>query len=86
MKRILGLDLGTNSIGWALVEHDFEAKIGEILGLGSRIIPMGQDILGKFDAGTKELISQKMDSGKFSLIDDSIWGFLLNIKLDALTS
>jgi len=42
MKRILGLDLRTNSIGWALVEQDFDAKIGKILGMGSRIIPMGQ--------------------------------------------
>ena len=42
-KKILGLDLGTNSIGWALVEQDFEAKSGKILGMGSRIIPMGTD-------------------------------------------
>ena len=46
MKRILGLDLGTNSIGWALVN-----ETQEILGIGSRIIPMSQDILGKFDRG-----------------------------------
>ncbi len=39
MKKILGLDLGTNSIGWALVDTD-EKKI---LGMGSRIIPMGTD-------------------------------------------
>lgn len=45
MKRILGLDLGTNSIGWALVEGD------HILGAGSRIIPMDQKILGEFDRG-----------------------------------
>lgn len=51
MKRILGLDLGTNSIGWALVSSDFEEKEGEIIGLNSRIIPMSQDILGNFDAG-----------------------------------
>ena len=51
MKKILGLDLGTNSIGWALIENDFETKQGKILGLGSRIIPMSQDILGNFDAG-----------------------------------
>lgn len=43
MKKILGLDLGTNSIGWALVQHDIENKKGEILGIGSRIIPMGTD-------------------------------------------
>jgi CRISPR-associated endonuclease Csn1 len=51
MKKILGLDLGTNSIGWALVKQDFENKKGEILGMGSRIIPMSQDILGEFDKG-----------------------------------
>ncbi|GGF40640.1 type II CRISPR RNA-guided endonuclease Cas9 [Echinicola rosea] len=51
MKRILGLDLGTNSIGWALIQHDFENKDGVIQDIGSRIIPMGQDLLGKFDAG-----------------------------------
>jgi len=51
MKKILGLDLGTNSIGWALVEHDFEQKQGVILGMGSRIIPMSQDILGEFEKG-----------------------------------
>ncbi|WP_088323370.1 type II CRISPR RNA-guided endonuclease Cas9 [Polaribacter tangerinus] len=51
MKKILGLDLGTNSIGWALVAQNFQKKEGNIKGLGSRIIPMSQDILGKFDAG-----------------------------------
>ena len=51
MKRILGLDLGTNSIGWALVQQNFENKQGQILGMGSRIIPMSQDILGEFGKG-----------------------------------
>lgn len=43
MKNILGLDLGTNSIGWALIEKDDVTKSGKILGMGSRIIPMGKD-------------------------------------------
>lgn len=51
MKRILGLDLGTNSIGWSLIEQDFDKKDGRIIGMGTRIIPMSQDILGKFDSG-----------------------------------
>lgn len=51
MKKILGLDLGTNSIGWAVTKFDIEKKEGKIIDLGSRIIPMSQDILGKFDAG-----------------------------------
>ena len=55
MKKILGLDLGTNSIGWALID----AENNRIDGIGSRIIPMSQDILGKFDSGTS--ISQTAD-------------------------
>ena len=51
MKKILGLDLGTNSIGWALSNNDFENKLGNIEGLGSRIIPMAQDAMGKFESG-----------------------------------
>lgn len=51
MKKILGLDLGTNSIGWALVNQNFEEKKGEIIGLGSRIIPMTQDVLDNYGAG-----------------------------------
>jgi CRISPR-associated endonuclease Csn1 len=47
MKTILGLDLGTNSIGWALVDKENK----KILGMGSRIIPMSQDILGEFGKG-----------------------------------
>ncbi len=50
MKKILGLDLGTNSIGWALVNLDKEERKGDIIGMGSRIISMGQE-LSKFEQG-----------------------------------
>ena len=50
MKKILGLDLGTNSIGWALIEQNFDNQEGKILGMGSRIIPMGAE-LSKFEQG-----------------------------------
>ena len=53
-KTILGLDLGTNSIGWALINQDFENKQGEIIGMGSRIIPMEQGTIGKFAEGGNE--------------------------------
>lgn len=66
-RKILGLDLGTNSIGWAVVN---EAENGEnkILGIeaaGSRIIPMDADTLDNFDAGvtvsqTKERTEKRM--------------------------
>lgn len=59
MKRILGLDLGTNSIGWALIFNDFNRKHGQIIGLGSRIIPMEQGVLDKFGSG--QSISQTAD-------------------------
>ena len=42
MEKILGLDLGTNSIGWALIEDNQN----KILGLGTRIFPMGVENLG----------------------------------------
>jgi len=45
MARILGLDLGTNSIGWALID-DVQNKI---LAIGSRIFPMGVENLGDGD-------------------------------------
>jgi len=63
MKKILGLDLGTNSIGWALIEQDFEKKEGKILGMGSRIIPMAMDILGDFEKGNS--ISQTAERTGF---------------------
>jgi CRISPR-associated endonuclease Csn1 len=45
MAKILGLDLGTNSIGWALIDD----KLNKILGIGSRIFPMGVENLGDGD-------------------------------------
>ncbi len=48
MSRVLGLDLGTNSIGWALID---ETK-NQIIGMGSRIFPAGVNDLGQ---GKKEV-------------------------------
>src|ERR1700712_1946254 len=62
-KRILGLDLGTNSIGWALIEKKDKENKGSIIGAGSRILPMSQDILGKFDSG--QSISQTAERTGF---------------------
>lgn len=63
MKKIVGLDLGTNSIGWALInsyidEYNKEHLYG-IEACGSRIIPMDAAILGNFDKGNS--ISQTAD-------------------------
>ena len=55
MKRILGLDLGTNSIGWAVLlsslDENGEIHLDRIEGAGSRIIPMDAAMLGDFDRG-----------------------------------
>lgn len=40
MKNILGLDLGSNSIGWSVVSKDEKDQLKRIEGIGSRIIPM----------------------------------------------
>ncbi len=57
MKKILGLDLGTNSIGWAVVCHsdtDGQTERKWIEMAGSRIIPMDAAILGDFDKGNSK--------------------------------
>lgn len=62
-KNILGLDLGTNSIGWAMIERDFDNKTGKILGMGSRIIPMDQSELNDFGKGNS--ISQTAERTRY---------------------
>lgn len=56
MKKILGLDLGSASIGWALIAENEISGIGktEILGLGSRIIPYDGTEGNDFAKGTGE--------------------------------
>lgn len=41
-KIVLGLDIGTNSIGWAIIEEDNDIP-QRIIDAGSRIIPMGTE-------------------------------------------
>jgi CRISPR-associated endonuclease Csn1 len=58
-KKILGLDIGTNSIGGALInlpeKYQDYGKDGNILWLGSRIIPIDGDYLQKFETGKQAL-------------------------------
>ena len=48
-KKILGLDLGTNSIGWAVVNEEDTKK--SISHAGCRIIPMDAKLMGDFESG-----------------------------------
>ncbi|WNB17592.1 type II CRISPR RNA-guided endonuclease Cas9 [Marivirga arenosa] len=52
MKKILGLDLGTTSIGWAYVhEAENENEVNEIIDLGVRIVPLTSDEENDFAKG-----------------------------------
>lgn len=70
MKKILGLDLGTNSIGWAVVNATSEICKDETICLkpvgisatDSRIIPIDEGTLGDFDRGNTK--SQTADRTK----------------------
>lgn len=51
MNKILGLDLGTNSIGWAIVQKDEQGSYVKIINAGSRIIPMDAETMKNFNNG-----------------------------------
>ena len=51
MKKILGLDLGVGSVGWRLICTDDDYAPKEILGMGSRIVPLSQDESSEFSSG-----------------------------------
>ena len=52
MKKILGLDLGTNSIGWAVVnEAEKAGEQSSIVKLGVRVNPLTVDELTDFEKG-----------------------------------
>lgn len=60
MKRVLGLDLGPTSLGWAIIEENSDEVIQEnnlvhkkdkIIAIGSRIIPLNTDESNQFSKG-----------------------------------
>ena len=52
MKKVLGLDLGTNSIGWALVnEAEKKDEASQIIKLGVRVNPLTVDEKTNFEKG-----------------------------------
>ncbi|SFV32310.1 type II CRISPR RNA-guided endonuclease Cas9 [Thermoflavifilum thermophilum] len=58
MKKILGLDLGVSSIGWALIKEENEQPT-EIIGMGVRIIPLDTDENDEFTRGSAITKNQK---------------------------
>ena len=57
-KKILGLDLGVGSIGWALIETENDQP-KQIIGMGSRIVPISKDDNDQFSKG--QAISKNAD-------------------------
>ncbi len=53
IKKVLGLDLGVTSIGWAMIEEPVngDSSKNRILGMGSRIIPLSPDENDEFTKG-----------------------------------
>ena len=51
MKKILGLDIGTNSIGFAIIETTDDHKLNNIVKLGARIVVEDPDFHGNFNEG-----------------------------------
>ncbi|HPA31637.1 MAG TPA: hypothetical protein PLV14_08580, partial [Bacteroidia bacterium] len=51
MKKILGLDLGTNSIGWAYVTEGETQSESEIKQIGVRVNPLTVDEQTNFEKG-----------------------------------
>jgi CRISPR-associated endonuclease Csn1 len=52
MKKILGLDLGTTSIGWAIInEAETQQESSSIINAGVRLVPLSNEEISEFGAG-----------------------------------
>ena len=68
-KHILGLDIGTNSIGWAVlnaVENEGITFLTGIHSSGVRCIPMDEKVQGDFEKGNS--VSQTAERTKYRSI------------------
>ena len=57
-KKVLGLDLGTNSVGWALVEESENKEDSRIVDCGVRIASLSSDEEGNFRKGKSFSLAQ----------------------------
>ena len=60
-KHVLGLDLGVGSIGWCLIALDAQGDPAEILGMGSRVVPLNNatKAIEAFNAGAAFTANQE---------------------------
>ena len=60
MKKILGLDLGTTSIGWAVInEAETEKEKSSIIKTGVRVVPLSSDEIKDFEKGKSITTNQE---------------------------
>ena len=76
-SNILGLDLGPNSIGWAvmkgIVTKGYVPSLTGIAGAGSRILPMDAAMLGNFEKGKGLFWSKKQTIQDCKTTGNEIW-------------
>ena len=88
MKKILGLDLGTNSIGWAVLNAADDNSLKYIEAAGSRIIPMDAAILGDFERvrslTNSEFYVILLDEANIVLVNDAFHEFLFALPFEKL--
>ena len=63
MEYRLGLDVGTNSIGWAVVGLDKEKKPSEVIDMGARIFSDGREPAAKGRVGDSLAVSRRLARG-----------------------
>jgi len=67
MKRVLGLDLGTSSIGWAVVDQaEKSSEKSQIIKMGVRIVPIDSQEKNDFEKG-KSVSSTAMRNQKHGM-------------------
>ena len=102
MAKILGLDLGTNSIGWAIVD----SETNKLIDCGARIFPIDKQQEKKWTllrSCRDKFLEMAFSKSRYSIILTSLviltvltlilsvsnmqnWQFWLNISLTALFS
>ena len=77
-KKILGLDLGVSSIGWSLIALNEEEEPAEILGMGSRIVPLSTEDADEFQKGAaiskngRRTLLRTMRRGSIAINSDAL--------------
>ena len=64
--KILGLDLGVGSVGWAVIETDEKYNPKDILGMGSRIVSLTPDESRNFTKGKGETVCASRTAARTS--------------------